>query len=259
MAVNDFVDTRIGVGAFLVQVWEAAAESGAPSLDASVVTPIKRGVRIAAIDGVTPAEGTPVFCGLNGAELADSLLRGALGQRTPIEEALARVSEGLYDPSLGSGAKQCQATVIVADLEESGHVQLVRAGESVAFIKAGGLWSEVFPGDVLQTAARDAMSRFWGQNPNFDIAQRAEMEDQIVGDESAWHTTPVGRFPVPKLQKAGFSTWQELVIATDGARLDTDKLDDLETWLGELRQAEAGERGPKPHDDVTVIQVRNAV
>ncbi len=54
--------------------------------------------------------------------------------------------------------------------------------------------------------------------------------------------------------------FDELVLASDGARLARERQGELEGWLAQLRDYERNEcqHETKPHDDVTVLRVLHA-
>jgi hypothetical protein len=92
---------------------------------------------------------------------------------------------------------------------------------------------------------------------------RHDAEERFLGRPEAWTSTAVGRFGEPLLQRFSADGVQELVLASDGARLSEAILDDLTAWLGRLRRweeqrSELGRAAEKVHDDVTVLRLRPA-
>jgi len=77
---------------------------------------------------------------------------------------------------------------------------------------------------------------------------------------AAWLTAALGRFPDIKTEAAAMESFEELVLASDGARLDPERLSDLGAWLDDLRAWEREHlrprAGAKMHDDLTVIRAR---
>jgi hypothetical protein len=90
---------------------------------------------------------------------------------------------------------------------------------------------------------------------------RHRAEERYLGRAEAWTATAIGRFSRPATQHFAARDIPELVLASDGARLSADVLDDLPAWLGQLREwerhrEELAVAGGKVHDDVTVLRLR---
>jgi hypothetical protein len=70
----------------------------------------------------------------------------------------------------------------------------------------------------------------------------------------------LGRFERPVIRRFSAHGVSELVLASDGARLTEPVLDELPTWIGDLRswersRADLGRAAEKVHDDVTVLRL----
>jgi hypothetical protein len=90
---------------------------------------------------------------------------------------------------------------------------------------------------------------------------RAEAQDRALGAPEAWRTAAIGRFAEPLLECKEIEGFDELVLASGGARLDVARLDELDEWLDGLRRWErTAPRGAKVsddvHDDATVLRWR---
>lgn len=82
---------------------------------------------------------------------------------------------------------------------------------------------------------------------------RHRAEERYLGRAEVWTATAIGRFPRPATQHFAARDVSELVLASDGARLSADVLDDLPAWLGQLREwerhrEERAVAGSKVHD-----------
>lgn len=247
---------------FVVDVWEEAAPGAArSSQDSSLVLPFEDGLRVAAIDGATPHPDQELKVGCDAAVYASALVRLALHSRVPLLVALENANETLHVRAANVWMIP-RATVAAADIGEY-DTGVVRAGDCVAFARHGEAWRPLFPEltSPAQMRARiaeigevslEALMRMVKENPQG--ADPTPLEDRP--------TVAVGTFPELRPQRAEVPAgWDELVLASDGARLDAHRVADLERWLADLREWErAGGDGTvepwKPHDDVTVVRVR---
>jgi hypothetical protein len=87
----------------------------------------------------------------------------------------------------------------------------------------------------------------------------AVAEDAFFANREAFRTTPLGRFPDPKLEVRVLSKCPVTVVASDGAKLTGSAMERLGEWLEDLRRWEDATyvptAGGKVHDDVTAIRL----
>jgi hypothetical protein len=245
-----------------VESWEQASGS-AGSQDAKLVWPDPTvGLRVAVLDGVTPSLRCRTVVGVDGAMYAAAIVSLAL-QRTggAPDECVLAANRHLHDPALARSRDQMQACVTVADLSPDGHVEVVRAGDCEAWARTEEGWVTFGAGTALTA---DVEAEWAHRNHGVSRDVRHDAEERFLGRPEAWTSTAVGRFGEPLLQRFSADGVQELVLASDGARLSEAVLDDLPAWLGDLRRWEGqrsdlGRAAEKVHDDVTVLRVRPAV
>lgn len=245
-----------------VETWEASSGLG-PSQDAKLVVVQGDRLRLAVIDGVTPTDQTPTRVGVDGAMYAAALLRLALqNSAATLRDAALATNAALHDPSLARSRDQMQTCVAAVDLRPDGRVTMLRSGDCEAWVRlSDGAWRPLGPGDMLIPHVRAAYEQWKRENPHATREQAHQIEEDLWGRSQAWLTCAVGRFADPVFVEAQAPDVQELVLASDGARLHPDALDDIPSWLAGLREYErvhhADER--KPHDDVTVMRVSRRV
>ena len=96
-------------------------------------------------------------------------------------------------------------------------------------------------------------------NPAATKSELDEAEETLLGTPDAWATSPVGRFLRLSTESADFDDFDELILATDGARLTKERAAEVEKWLSGLRAWEKENSDTraarKVHDDFTVIRV----
>jgi hypothetical protein len=218
-------------------------------------------LRLAVIDGATPPPGAPMFCGLDAATWAAQVTRAALLADDDIAACLWRANRTLHDPaSLRAGARP-QAAAVAADVrtrwDGDAFAHVARASDCVAFARHGRRWTALFPLPRLTTEAAQVWSAWCATHADATTVKRAEAEDRALGSPAAWRTAAIGRFADPLLECTQVEGFDELVLASDGARLGVEQLDDLEAWLDALRSWERGhDVDGKRHDDVTVVRWR---
>ena len=135
----------------------------------------------------------------------------------------------------------------------------MRGGNCEAWLRLGVSWRSLF-GSQWPAAVAEEHARWLAEHANASAAEVSAQEERRFGHPDAWVSVPPGRFPKTKLEALRFDEpWDELVLASDGARLNDERVNDLEGWLGTLRTWERAARtsyaAEKRHDDVTVLRV----
>jgi hypothetical protein len=82
--------------------------------------------------------------------------------------------------------------------------------------------------------------------------------DRHLADRALWVCDAIGRYERPRLETAELGDWEEIVLASDGARVTVERRRTRPVLAG-LRdhERETGYPGNQ-HDDVTVLRVRRA-
>jgi hypothetical protein len=245
-----------------IVVFDSPSGLADASQDAWLAVPHGGRLRLAVLDGATPPPGAAMFCGLDAATWAAQVTRAVLLADDDIAACLWRANRVLHDPgSLRVGARP-QAAVVAADVRRrwdgDAFAHVARASDCVAFARHGRRWSTLFPLPRLTTEAAQVWSAWCATHPAATAARRAEAEDRALGSPAAWRTAAIGRFADPLLECTQVEGFDELVLASDGARLGVEHLDDLEGWLDALRAWERvnDDIDGKRHDDVTVVRWR---
>jgi hypothetical protein len=249
--------TTVEADDWTIEIWEAARERGFPSEDASLVALTGGALRLAAIDGVTPTSSSLPVRGIPCGVAAAQLTRAVLLLELTADRALERANAALFEPQLDP-RDRCQASVVVADVRGTS-ARLARAADCGAWVRSGAGWSEAFPGDMLRADARSALEESHARHRSAPPTSVAELERRLLRADSAWHTAPVGRYLVPKLEIAECDDVAELVLASDGARLTGERVaTGIEQWLDQLRSWERSQppSSRKRHDDVVVLRMR---
>ena len=251
-------------GPLVVTTWQAPATTLRVSEDALLVVPQGlHTLRAAALDGVTPTAATPGAAGVNGAVWASAVLSAALRSHSPALDCLDAANRELHRPGL-PGRDQRQATAAVADIRLScGQLQVhvVRSGDCDVWARSGQVWTQLCPGPMLDPAVRARLTAWRLANPEAEFARTQDIEREWLADPAVWNSTPVGRFETLRVQTMD-ALVDELVLATDGALLDGDRVGDLDGWLARIRDVEASQVDDgarvKKNDDIAVIRVTPA-
>ena len=257
--------TVSSVAGWKIECWEQASGDAA-SQDAQLVWPDPRGqrLRLAVIDGVTPSLRCRTVVGVDGAMYAASVVRLALQHaERPLDECVLAANRHLYDSTLPRSRDQTQTCVTAADVFPDGRVELVRAGDCDAFARTAAGWTPMGRGSALTARTAAAWDEWQRRNAGVTREARHAAEETFLGRPEAWTSTAVGRFARPNVRRFSLAGVQELVLASDGARLADHALDDLPGWLDGLRNWERERPGlglasEKRHDDVTVIRISRA-
>jgi serine/threonine protein phosphatase PrpC len=231
-----------------VETWEQPSGADA-SQDAHLVwrDPATPRLRVAVLDGVTPTRRCRSVAGVAGPMYAAAVTRIAL-QRSGrgLVESLRAANHHLHDRSITRSRDQAQTCVTAADVFDDGRIELVRAGDCEAWAR--------------RPSVESVWDRWQDANRTCGRDERHDAEERYLGRPAAWTSTALGRFPQPVIKKFTFRDAHELVLASDGARLREDVLDELTAWLAGLRRwerrsAATRRAAEKVHDDVTVIRM----
>jgi hypothetical protein len=254
----------VHVAGFRVTLWEAAALPSSVSQDASLVSHRQGSLRVGVIDGRTPDDPARLVLGCDLGIHAAQIVRHALHSKGTIEEALAQANAFLNAEQDPARSVFPEATCVVADIE-SDAAAIVQAGDSQAWALKKGKWRRLFPERALTGEAAERDRQWYRDNAGLELAEllRQERARDYVNDPSVWRTAAVGRFATPRLDSVDLSGWDVLLLATDGARLTSERINRLEGWLGGLREWELagghdGILAGKPHDDVSVVWIERA-
>jgi hypothetical protein len=249
------LSARLSAGPWEVRSWEQPGLAGSVSEDQAFAAVREHGLRLGVADGVTPSARTPARAGVTGALWAATVVRAAMHAAAPLESCARAANAELHDPAL-AGRDQTQASLVAADVGERG-ATVLRAGDCEAWVREGERWRELFTEPMLAPAALAELLAWLRANPGAGHDETVDRERELLAAPEAWNCTPVGRFAAGRWQVAELETFDELVLASDGARLTADRVAGLDEWLlGGLRPWEVENRtGIYRHGDVAVLRL----
>lgn len=231
-----------------VAVWQAANRDGHPYQDAWLVLPGAEVLRIAVVDGVTPHVDGGTHGGADSAVYGAGVLRAALHDLDQSIETGARAAnDHLVDPEIGNTRARPQAAFAAVDLDQQGRLVGARGADCEVWVRRGGAWESLTPGDMLTPAGRAVAIDWAAANDGTVLQDWVEPGSDHYGDPSLWHTTAIGRFTDPKLESVSAEGVEAVVVASDGALLDADRVAHLEEWMTMLLAEQ--------HDDATAVRV----
>ncbi|MEI7743039.1 MAG: hypothetical protein WCK58_04720 [Chloroflexota bacterium] len=241
-----------------VEVWDLPAGRREDHLVAGHETL----ARIAVLTGVPGASDARSAMGTDEPRFATAVARAALRDDASAGTALDAANRALFDPSRTGHRTQASVTAIVATVTRHG-TEILAAGAAGAYALRDGDWFALVPGTPL-TSDGEALLRGWSmEHPEATADERAEAVVRLVDDPALWRNPAAGSFARLSPDVVTIDNdWEELVLASEGARLDPSLLGRLEGWIAGLRAWEAqhavalGRGGAPVHDDVTVIRVR---
>lgn len=243
-----------------VELWSEANPDGVINQDSYLVDERSDCLRLAVLDGVTPTTLEPWRLGLDRARYAAEVVRAALASECFIEEALALAQDELYRPEIECYRDRPQTALVACDVsfDQEDWSRVIIALDCEAWIRQGGRWRLLDAGDTRQEFARKEFLDLISHYNGADFYEFLQAEGALHNDEHCWRRTGVGQFEV--LRYATFAVsgdWESIVLASDGARLDLERIDHIDEWLGELREWETQNRSGsfKPHDDVTILRL----
>lgn len=238
-----------------VSVLERTAGARRHSQDASLVLERPDGrLRAAAIDGVAPWDPDARVMGLDEATYAAQLVRAALIADAPATECLAEANSALHRSGVTPSRAQRTAGAVVLDLSPDATGQVTKAGECVAFVRVGGAARPLVPERAVSPRLQPALDELRSRRPVLDERDAwhayLTQEAALLDERAAWDTTSIGRFPEARMRVAEIGgAWDELVLASDGAGIDSSSAARAHLVAIELSH------GRVP-DDMTMIRIR---
>jgi hypothetical protein len=205
------------------------------------------------LDGVTPAPDTPEIAGMDGAAAAVGMLRAALRGDDGALRAAESVARFLRRPGIDARS-QPQACAVICDLSP-GRPSIVRLGDCEAWVRVLDAWRPVLTGSCLTEAVDARLSEWQRAHPTATLEEVIRADAVLSADPASFVTAPVGRLAELRPEWGTLGEFDELVLASDGARLDPERLRDIDGWLTTMRRAPP-DLTAKPFDDVTVARVR---
>lgn len=241
-----------------VESWHLPAQDRTQLL----VTAREMLARVAVLSGAAPGPDGARRPDIDDGRLAAAIIGAALREDASTRDALGAAGRVLFEPARSGTCTQRAADAMVATITRHG-MEVVGAGDGGAFVRRADDWFELCPDGAL-TGAADAEWRAWEADhpqPRRDERDRAALD--LLAAPDRWRNPRVGAFDVLRPDVATVEDdWDELVLASAGARLDTSLLGRLEGWLGGLRAWESqhavalGRGGAPVHEDVMVVRVR---
>ena len=215
---------------------------------------------------VTVFDGRPLISSARSASSTDpsraavALARAALSDSVAVPTALSRVNVDLFT-EVSLGPARPSASLVLAELLSDGRIALARAGAGDAFARFGTEWVSLFPPDPLRPEAALIMADWEDLHQRASLADRLLAEDIHVGSSSHWRSTPVGRFPEMRTERARADGADEIIVATEGARLNTERVPNLPRWTASLREwertraSELTRGGRRLHPPIVLLRV----
>lgn len=240
------------IGGWRIALWEEARLPEETCQDTTLIAPFGRTLRLGVADA---AENVLVPDSHTRALHATHTLRRWLACETDLDTALTRASSELCDPAVRPRQRNHIVTTAVVDLNlDSGALYAARCADSEVWVRRDGQWQALFPGDMLTATARADYRAAVAGLGHADLAEIWRIEEALLDDPDQWVSGYIGQLPEPKAQRVRLDSVEEVILATDGARLTAERCADLANWLScGLQQAPDGHPHPSPHGDLAVL------
>lgn len=234
---------------------------GGVPLDQLLFRPLTGGFRLAATDPLLSGPGRAVDAMRSSSEVIAALLAG-----DHPEEAMREANRWLHIEGLIrlDGQRSCAAAV--ADWDPwTGRLRAVQAADVDIWVHEPQGWRSLFPGDVLEPAARAAWRT--GAAPQSEREAHLRSHDLILGNREAWSSAPLGSFSDPVLRNCETENVDAVVVTSDGFELRQHHLETLgegfrdgshlKGWLlahhKTLHRRSEHWPHPSPHGDIAVL------
>jgi hypothetical protein len=245
-----------------VELWSEKSPDASCNQDSYLIDERSDGLRLAVLDGVTPMTPEPWRLGLDRARYAAEMVRAALLANCSVKEAAEEAHRLIYRPEIPSYRDQPMTALVAADVAPSGDWSRVSIyGDCEAWVRRSGDWQMLDAGDTLHPLARQGYQGLVARRDEMSFRELRVAEGELLADESYWRRTCIGQFEAIQCADFALVEWEALVLASDGALLNPERIHRLDEWLGELREWENGPENTrrfKRRDDVTVLRL-NAI
>lgn len=236
-----------------VSLWHETNPDGAISQDSYLVDEREGYLRLAVCDGVTPIAQEPYRLGLDRGRFAAEVAKTALFSDHSIEDAIDIAQTEIFAET--DDSDRPKTALVAADITREGS-RVVIAGDCEAWVRTHGRWQLLDCGDILQDTARSAYQELVSRGVMMDPSEFRRVAAELLDDEQCWRRTGLGRFREIKPKTFAVSDNEGLVLASDGALLNPERIERLDEWIRELREWESAGQNTerfKRHDDVTVL------
>lgn len=246
-------------GGYQVEIWADTNPMLAVSQDGWLLSELPgRQLRLAVLDGVTPLSPETWQLGLDQAAWAAQTTRAALHAAAPLAECIGAAHSAIYQEALTPYARP-RTGLAALDLRPDGSASLAVVSDCQAWVGRAGSWTDLGASDMLVPEARAAFIELVARKSTLSFDEFINAEAELLADPAMWTRHGVGQFEQVTPLLVEIDAWDELVLATDGALLNEERLQNLPQWLAGLRsweqeQAAAIERF-KASDDLSVIRV----
>lgn len=215
-------------------VYEASASCHQVSEDHWFYAQPAHALRVGVLDGVTSTDRTYHVGPITGGRLAALHAAECLRQRgCLVEEALAQANRQIRDinPQRPMRSRdRPQAAYAVAEITPQDVTCWVGCDCEV-WIRRDREWARLAKHDMLRAGARKDLNDLKQRYRSLPRPQYLDHEAKLLEDRMLWNSTALGRFEQIKLMREHAIGWDELVLATDGAKLDVEALEDLPAHL----------------------------
>lgn len=235
-------------------VWFGGNGHAPASQDDYLMDPRHSGViRLAVFDGVTPFERKGP-AGLDQAVWAAGVTRTLVRNIGAPRELLEDAHRELFESNTYLSRHRPGTAVAVADVTIGDgvlNVDAASAADCSVWVRRGDDWQEIVGGDHLTPQARKEWEDWKSEHAGIEEEMLGLAEALFLDDEENRESPAIGRDRELKPRSASIEGADEVVVCTDGAKLDPTSLNDIEGHIKNfIRETDRG--------DVTVLRIRLA-
>lgn len=172
--------------------------------------------------------------------------------------ALHGAANSLCDPALRPRQRNPIATAAVVDIDRrTGHATAYRCSDSEVWVKRNGVWVEAFLVPFLTPLAHEAYHADARAKSHWSRSDWWAHQEHLLDDPAVWNTTPLGMEPYATFQRADLGVVDEIIVTTDGPRLNAERCADVMGWLGGgLQEFPTPDwPHPSPHGDIALAHL----
>lgn len=259
-----------------VVAYLGAFNNNARSQDALAVVEVADRLLLGVADGVTPTDRTPSVGDLDGAQYAaQKIIEGIASSPKPgraaevfhvLNDELFREFDQRSEIESSRDRPQAAAAVVDVSVSSTGRtlesILITRSADCDVWVKEGDVWRTATRRHMLTDGPRHSLMRWDSLHPGATYTERFEIERNAgLDDIENWNITALGRFEEVRLETVEVGGANELLIATDGARLHHWKWQDStpDDWFRRLREWELSNLPlHRQHSDVAALWLRSA-
>lgn len=174
----------------------------------------------------------------------------ALTLSVDIVEGFSCVETIIHDPKAPCRHANPIFSAAACEIDwRTGNLRAVIAGDCEVWVLCAGIWRQLTPSDMLESAAR---YEYNSQSIGMTEQQAWCLQRELLNEPTQWHRPPLG-LGIGRFATVVVDAVDGVIVTSDGARLDPTRAANMEDWLSRgIHDEHERTNLPHPHGDLWV-------